>query len=383
MAAQTQFTPEQLALLMSSLPQGMTTPSTLGHGVMFQGMHNQMETTKLPPPPEKVSTKYVDYTKFIAEHVSRLKFVSKTIEVTKKGDDGQEKPVTITRYRIPYEYNYSPFGYAPIKGDFHLQGPVMRSETGIQCTVNNGRKRYSIMFKFDSQSQEQQAFIEVLTKVYNSSCKHMRDVMDNVGMNKFSASSPEGTFNFIIFYRTEKGERVAGTRPSWYVDLYNYNTRKTVFKLLSEEGSKSETVEWDDLTNATVDMKPCFHIAFDKCGDNKCRTVVFLDSAVIYDAVPCGLDAVNEDAAFTSDVEAVTKARESIQRIRALNSKTTKGGPIKDSDPVPVASGDAPSFSALLPPHQVDLEQVYRNFNPDVTGTSDVPPLASIIDRHE
>jgi hypothetical protein len=348
--------------------EGMTTPSYqsqgVGHGYPPQSTpsHQSQSVGQGYPPQstpshqsqavahvvdEKINSKYISYSKLhlitqeeFNKRINRLKFTSRQFEINK--DDKTEEKQTVTQYRVPYQFNYAPMYRTPVINDFHLEAPRMVSETGISAKLKNGYYRYSIMFRFDPQDTEQTQFIKVLNMIYMSSVEHMSNIMDNVDMGKFNPDSPTATFDFIIYYRTEKGKIVPGTRPSWFVDLYNSKNRKTVFKLITLPGKEAPTLEWDDLTNARIDMIPCFHIAFDRCRGNKAKTMVSLDSGVVFSCVPCGTEALNIESATTTDEEAVRYAQECINNIRSLNSKTKKDA----SSEVVVEKSDGPTFSS-------------------------------------
>lgn len=305
---------------------------------------------------QKVNTSFVDYTEVIIEHIQRPKHTSKTIDVEEKGQDGKVTKMQITRYRTPYKYNYAPPGRNPIVDDFYLQGSRMTTETGIQCQIKSKYKRYSMLFKFDIQDKAQNAFLDVLDRIFMASGNHLYNNRDNIGMDNLTIGSRDilekTGFKYIVFYRKEKGVRVEGSKPSWYVDLYSGKNNKTVFTLPSSNPNEDpEILSWDDMTDVCAEMKPCFHIAFDRSGGKEAATVVYLTSAVVYSGKPAGTEARNKSSAYTSDAEEVRAAKSDFEHIRELNRKTKK------QEEVVVTSDSKSSFSGLTDTKEVKVSE--------------------------
>lgn len=345
-----------------------------------QPQPQQMQAHVQPQSQETVFTDYVKYQDLLSDvpplktKVSFGKFITKTVTINKTDEKtgAVTSSETVNRYRTPIYFNYAPIGRSPVISEFHLQGPRMITETGIQTRVRQKYTSYSIMLKFDPQNKAHNDFLEVLTRFYMCCVDQISITMDNIGMDKFNGASQDtatSTFDFIVYFRTERGKRIEGSKGSWYVDLYNSKIKRTIFTLVTTPGNKPENLEWDVVTNATVDMVPCFHLNYFRSGGDKAKIMTSLDSAIVYKAVKCNDSARNIDAATIDDEDAVNEAKASVEQIRYLNKAAF------DVEQPKVSSSDKPTFAALSEPVTnapvPNLGDAYAMFQP--TQTSDAP----------
>ena len=358
-----------------------------------------------PSGKQKVSTAFVSYKNVIIDHIQRPS-VPQAADVTLKDENGKE--IKVKRFRVAFQYNYAPLHHTPVVDQFFIQTCWITSQTGVKFESKNGRERWSIMFTISFQDPKQKKLYDVFTEIFVRSAKQLNGMKDAINMTKFKGAMDqemaESTgYTNPIYRRKENDQYVEGLSPTFFCELSTSQRFRTMFTLpIDSPDDKPEIIEWGSLVNAKLVMKACIMFAFSQSFKSEIRDKLYLSSAVIKDAIPCGSEVRNVETAYKAGAKGGNAhVREQIQRLKELNAAIS-GHIAKPPAPpasAPVVPGEAPVTGEVKPSYeglstrqpQPAIEQpkqapevtpgnvsefFAKGFNPSMTPLSDKPLYA-------
>lgn len=304
---------------------------------------------------QKVNTAFVSYKNVIIDHMQRPS-VPQAADVKIKDENGKE--TTMKRFRVAFQYNYAKPQHTPVVDQFFIQTCWITSQTGVKFESKNGRERWSIMFTLSFQDPKQKRLYEVFTDIYVRSARQLNGMKDAISMTKFKGAMDqemaESTgYNNPIYRRKENDQYVEGLSPTFFCELSTSQRYKTMFTLpIESPDDKPEIIEWGSLVNAKLVMKACIMFAFSQSFKSEIRDKLYLSSAVIKDAIPCGSEVRNVETAYKAGAKGGNAhVKEQIQRLKELNAGISNHiNKPANSTPTPAtgSEGEAkPSYEGL------------------------------------